>query len=148
MSKYNHKTVTYKGIKFASIMERDRYIILEALQKAGKITGLVLQVRFEILPRMMKYLEVPTKKGTKLKSYVDETAVHYTCDFAYQYNGKYVIEEVKSEGSKRARDYSLRRKLIKKMIRDHNELFPEEVPLVFNEVGLKKSTDILQIQKY
>lgn len=115
------------------------------MQKSGKITGLELQVRFEILPRLMKYFEIPTKKGSKVKSYVDETAVHYTCDFAYHYNGKYIIEEVKSEGSKKAKDYSLRRKLVKKMIHDHNELFPEKEPWVFNEVGLKKSTDILQI---
>lgn len=93
----------------------------------------------------MKYVEIQTKRGTKLKPYVDEMAVHYTCDFTYHYNGKYVIEEVKSEGSKKAKDYSLRRKLVKKMIHDHNEFFPEKEPWVFNEVGLKKSTDILQI---
>lgn len=143
MNKYNNKIVFYNGIVFSSILERDRYIFLESMQKAGKITGLELQVRFEILPRLMKYLEVPTKKGTKLKSYVDETAVHYTCDFAYHYNGKYVIEEVKSEGSKRARDYPLRRRLVKKMIRDHNELFPEKEQWVFNQTGTKKNDDIL-----
>lgn len=143
MNKYNNKIVFYKGIEFSSILERDRYMFLESMQKAGKITGLVRQVRFEILPRQLKYLEVPTKKGTKLKSYVDEMAVHYTCDFAYHYNGKYVIEEVKSDGSKRARDYSLRRKLVKKMIRDHNELFPEKEQWVFNQIGMKKNNDIL-----
>lgn len=148
MKKYNNKIVLYKGIKFVSILERDRYIRLEAMQKSGKINGLELQVRFEVLPKLLKYVEVKMKRKTKLKSYVDETAVHYTCDFAYHYNGMYVIEEVKSDGSKKARDYSIRRKLIKKLIHDHNELFPESEQWVFNEVGLKNSNDILASKDY
>lgn len=141
--KYHNRTVIYKGIKFPSTLERDRYIMLEAMQKAGQIQGLERQVRFEVLPKLIKYVEVCTKKGVKLKPYVDEKAVRYTCDFAYHYNGMYVIEEVKSEGSKKAKDYSLRKKLIKRVISEHNSLFPEQEKWIFNEVGLKNNNDIL-----
>ena len=49
-----------------------------------------------------------------------ERAAHYTADFVYEENGKIIIEEVKSRGTMLARDYPLRRKLIRKKIVEMN----------------------------
>ena len=53
---------------------------------------------------------------------VDERAKYNTADFTYlNSDGQYVISEVKSVGTQLARDYPLRRALIKRIIFLHNE---------------------------
>jgi len=45
--KYGNKKVTADGKKFDSIIERDRYYFLSAMQREGKIRNLQCQVRFD-----------------------------------------------------------------------------------------------------
>ncbi|MDE3023567.1 MAG: DUF1064 domain-containing protein [Pseudomonadota bacterium] len=51
MSKYRNKPVVVDNIRFASMREAAHYEKLRLLQKAGAISDLRLQVRYELLPR-------------------------------------------------------------------------------------------------
>ena len=51
MSKYHSQKATYNGITFDSKRERDRYIDLLLLERAGEISELRLQVSFELIPK-------------------------------------------------------------------------------------------------
>lgn len=64
------------GIRFQSAKEARRYGELKLLQKAGKISDLLLQVRFPLLVNNIKV-------GT------------YVCDFDYRENGLRITEDVK-----------------------------------------------------
>jgi hypothetical protein len=89
---------------FDSIKEKDRYIELKLLEKAGLISRLKLQPKFELIPKQES-----------------ERAVMYYADF--QYREKYwtaeppprfayreVVEDVKGVKTK---DYIIKRKLFK-----------------------------------
>ena len=43
MNKYHNKKIIYNGIKFDSIKEKNRYIELKLLERAGLIKNLKLQ---------------------------------------------------------------------------------------------------------
>lgn len=118
--KYFAKKVIYDGITFDSTTERDRYIQLQYLQTKGIISELRRQMSFIIIPRQTRQQTVQLKTKSKMIERVIEQAAHYTCDFIYKENGLYVMEEVKSRITKKARDYPLRRKLIIQKIEAHN----------------------------
>ena len=93
MNKYHSKKVEYDGINFASRLERDRYIELKQLEKAGIIKNLQLQVKYEVIPK---------QKG--------ERAANYIADFVYEdAQGVTVVEDTKGF---RTRDFILKRKLM------------------------------------
>ena len=93
MSKYhNIKTRTTDGVVHDSIKEANRWCELNLLLKAGIITDLQRQVKFELLPK---------QEG--------ERAVHYIADFVYTENGKKVVEDVKGV---RTKEYLLKRKML------------------------------------
>ena len=69
-SKYNNKKAEYNGIKFDSKKERDYYIYLEGLEKAGEINNLKRQVKFELQPGF-------SFKGKRIR------AINYYADFTY-----------------------------------------------------------------
>ena len=70
MSKYHSQKATYNGITFDSKRERDRYIDLLLLERAGEISELRLQVSFELIPKQ-----------------AGERSCKYIADFAYTRNG-------------------------------------------------------------
>lgn len=101
-TKLNNKTITVDGIEFQSKKEGNRYCELKVLQRAGKISNLELQKRYELIPA--QYETVPTgevykvgdKKGQpKTKQVCVEQSVVYIADFVYTENGKTVVEDVK-----------------------------------------------------
>lgn len=116
--KYFNKKVIYQGLKFDSIKERDRYIVLKDMEKKGEISGLELQKVFVTLPKLIRLEEVKLKTKTKMVERVDEPATHYHADFFYFDNktNMFVIEEIKSKGTRYVRDYQLRRKLVKMFV--------------------------------
>lgn len=130
--KYFAKKIKNKHGVFDSKAEYERFLYLKAMQDRGIIQGLQRQVSFEIIPKLTKLSKVQLKTKIKLIERVDEQAAHYTPDFCYYRDGKYVIEEVKSRGTALARDYPLRRKLIKQLIARHNQVSGCE--WIFNEV--------------
>lgn len=102
MSKYKNKKVVYQGKKFDSIKERNRYIVLQAWQKAGVIGDLRLQVPFVLAP------SVKFAGDEKAKP-----ALRYIADFVYFKNGVQVVEDVKSKVTKKVGLYRVKKHLMK-----------------------------------
>lgn len=75
-SKYRNKKVVVDGIKFDSIKEGDRYLVLKDLSKNGVISDLKLQVVYEL-----------NKGGT--------FSYKYKADFVYERDGQTIVEDVK-----------------------------------------------------
>lgn len=70
-SKYHNKKVVYDGIKFDSIKEKNYYVALKMLEKAGIIKELELQKKFELQP---SFVDNDGKK---------QRAITYIADFFY-----------------------------------------------------------------
>lgn len=83
-NKYKNKKVIYNGIKFDSIKEKNRYMQLLYLEKAGLIKDIKLQYEFELQPAFI----LNKKKIRKIT---------YIADFYYYDNNlnDYVVEDVK-----------------------------------------------------
>lgn len=91
MSKYHSRKITVDGITYDSRKEYFRWQELSLLEKAGQITNLQRQVKFELIPA--QYLPVETEKG--LKEYCVERAVTYIADFVYWKDGQKIVEDTK-----------------------------------------------------
>ena len=114
-SKYfNKKTISLDGSVFDSRKEARRWGELSLLLRAGKITDLDRQVKFELIPAQYETYERYGKNGQRLKdgTRLVERAAIYTADFVYtDENGVRVIEDTKSQAT-RTEAYILRRKLM------------------------------------
>lgn len=112
LNKYKNRKITVGGITFDSRREAKRYQELYFLQKAGKITDLELQKRFELIPAQYETYERYGKKGQRLKDgqRCVEKAVVYVADFCYVQDGKQVVEDTKGV---RTKDYIIKRKLMR-----------------------------------
>lgn len=98
MSKYHARKTVVDGIEFDSRREADRYAELKLLQRAGKITDLMRQVTYVLIPRQKK------------PSGGYERPVTYTADFVYiDRDGHTVVEDVKGV---KTQQYIIRRKLM------------------------------------
>ena len=100
---YINKKVVVDGIKFDSKKEARRYQDLLLMQRAGEISDLELQPKFELV----KGVKFSGDKRAK-------PAIRYTADFAYTDNrtGKRVIEDVKSPVTRKKTDYKMRRHMM------------------------------------
>lgn len=96
----NHETVIINGITFDSMAEAERYKVLRVMEKTGKISGLECHPRWEIIPKQ------------QVDGHRNFQAAHYTADFKYYQDGQMIVEDVKSEYTRQAEDYRLRRKLM------------------------------------
>lgn len=76
-SKYRNVRVKYDGYTFDSKKERDRYIQLKAMEKAGEISDLRRQVTYPLAVNGVKICSIRP-------------------DFEYVRNGELVTEDVKS----------------------------------------------------
>lgn len=97
MSKYGSRKVSVGGEVFDSKKEYIRYRELVLLQKAGQVTDLKRQVKFELIP------------SQRVDGKVLERACTYVADFVYTENGKTVVEDTKGFKTK---DYIIKRKLM------------------------------------
>lgn len=95
-SKYHAKKTVVDGIQFDSAKEAKRYEKLRALEDAGKIQGLRLQVPFNILPSF-------ECDGVRYRG------MSYVADFVYCRAGKVVVEDCK--GFKTS-EYKMKKKLM------------------------------------
>ena len=95
MSKYHNKRVEYQGIRFASLKERDRYRDLSLLERAGEITALEIQPRYDLIVN-------------------GHNCGFYRGDFRYVLvaTGETVVEDVKSVATRTA-VYRLKKKLLR-----------------------------------
>ena len=114
MNKYHSRKAVVDGIVFDSGREACRYQQLKLMEKANKITGLELQVKFELLPAQYEEtVEVFTKgpkKGPPKRGKCIEKAVFYIADFVYCENGRMIVEDAKGC---RTKDYIIKRKLFR-----------------------------------
>lgn len=97
MSKYHSKKAIVNGIEFDSRKEARRYSDLVLLERAGMITDLQRQVKFELIP------------SQRIDGKVVERSVTYVADFVYKQHGKTVVEDTKGFKTK---DYIIKRKLM------------------------------------
>lgn len=110
-NKYKNVKVWEDGVLFDSKKEKDRYVILKLLEKAGELSELKLQARYEIFPGYKH-------NGKKIQ------AIHYLPDFVYtDKSGKVIAEDVKSEATRKNEVYRLKKKMfVKKYILDLGEV--------------------------
>ena len=93
---HNQKTRTSDGIEHDSQKEARRWMELQLLQKAGLIGELDRQVKFELIPK---------QDG--------ERPCYYIADFVYtDPTGEIVVEDVKSEATRKDKAYIIKRKLM------------------------------------
>lgn len=103
MNKYKNTKTTLDGVEFASKKEAHRWGELRLLERAGEISDLQRQVKYELVP--------PQKRpsgGT-------ERAVYYIADFVYTQNGNTVVEDVKGYRNPQSAGYAkfvIKRKLM------------------------------------
>lgn len=114
MSKYNSMKTVYGGITFDSKKEARRYWELQQLQRAGLISGLKLQVPFELLPAQYEessdvYKRGP-KKGQPKQGRCIEQSIVYVADFVYTEHGRQIVEDAKGM---RTKDFIIKRKLFR-----------------------------------
>ena len=100
-NKYGAKQITdpATGYVFDSKAELYRWWELRILERAGRITDLQRQVKYELLPAIYDYIpRFSTKTGKELKPQqkLVEDAVSYIADFVYKdEHGETVVEDVK-----------------------------------------------------
>lgn len=92
-SKYHNVKVETPEGRFDSKKEAERYYELKLMERAGLITGLARQQRYELIPKV----------GNQRPTY-------YYADFVYIKDGKLVVEDVK--GTK-TEVYKLKKKLMR-----------------------------------
>lgn len=98
-SKYGAKKVQIDGITFSSKAEAKRYSELKLLERAGHITNLELQPKFDLVPSV-KYAGAARAKP----------ALRYVADFRYvDHLGKTIVEDVKGFET---REYQIKKHLL------------------------------------
>ncbi|MCB6992416.1 DUF1064 domain-containing protein [bacterium 210820-DFI.6.37] len=99
--KYRNQPTTVNGIKFDSKKEAARFVALLEKQKSGEISDLKLQVGFTLAEGFTSV--TGEKTGQK----------RYVADFTYRdINGNLVVEDVKSEATRKDKVYLLKKSLM------------------------------------
>lgn len=91
--KYNNVKKEVDGKKFDSTKESKRYLELKSMVERGEISELHEQVKFTF-----------AHNGVKICSYI--------ADFTYNKDGKEVVEDVKSEMTKKLPVYKMKKKMM------------------------------------
>lgn len=95
-----HERIKVGDEEFDSLAEKDRYLELLVMQKAGVISELELHPYWELIPSQ----KIPGKRGFRPH--------RYTADFKYVRDGREIVEDVKSDRTREERDYIINRKLM------------------------------------
>ena len=105
-NKFNAQKVEMDGMTFDSKKEHKRYIELKAMQQRGEIFGLEHHTKFELAPK--------TKlEGEKMA----KPALRYFADFTYYIiTGEYIVEDVKSEATRKKDSYRNKKHLMKTVL--------------------------------
>ena len=98
--KYRNIPITVNGIKFDSKAEYKRFVELELLQKAGKISNLQMQKDFELQPSFQD------NQGEKRRS------IKYIADFVYKENEAIIVEDLKSKITAEDSTYIIKKKML------------------------------------
>ncbi len=110
--KYGNKKITVDGVTFDSKKEYLRWCELRLLERAGQITDLQRQVKYELVPAQYEeYERYSAKTGKRLKNGTRavEKECSYIADFVYQQDGRTVVEDTKGY---KTEAYIIKRKLM------------------------------------
>lgn len=100
-NKFGARKKEIDGITFDSTKEAKRYQALKLMEQTGQIRDLRTQVEYLLIPKQKK-------PGGGI-----ERPASYSADFVYfDRSGALVVEDVKSEPTRKKADYILRRKLL------------------------------------
>lgn len=101
--KYGNRKVQIDGYTFDSVHEGNRYSELKYMLLAGEITDLELQKQYELQEAFRN------KMTGKM-----ERPIYYRADFVYKVvaTGETVIEDAKSEATRKDKVYRLKRKMM------------------------------------
>ena len=111
--KYGNTKITVDGIQFDSKREAARYKELKLLERAGVISFLQRQTKFQLIPDQHApsnavYTKGP-RKGQRKPGKLLEKECSYIADFCYIQNGETVVEDAKGY---RTEVYSIKKKLM------------------------------------
>lgn len=111
MRKYGNKKITVDGVTFDSKKEYLRWCELRLLERAGRITDLQRQVKYELIPAQYEEFERYSKTGKRLKNgrRCVEKECSYIADFVYTEDGQTVVEDTKGF---RTEAYIIKRKMM------------------------------------
>lgn len=111
--KYGNTKITVDGIQFDSKREAARYQELKLLERAGVISFLQRQIKFQLIPDQHApsnavYTKGP-RKGQRKPGKLLEHECSYIADFCYIQNGETVVEDAKGY---RTEVYRIKKKLM------------------------------------
>lgn len=111
--KYGNTKITVDGIQFDSKREAARYQELKLLERAGVISLLQRQTKFQLIPDQHApsnavYTKGP-RKGQRKPGKLLEHECSYIADFCYIQNGETVVEDAKGY---RTEVYKIKKKLM------------------------------------
>ena len=111
--KYGNTKITVNGIQFDSKREAARYQELKLLERAGVISFLERQTKFQLIPDQHApsnavYTKGP-RKGQRKPGKLLEKECSYIADFCYIQNGETVVEDAKGY---RTEVYRIKKKLM------------------------------------
>lgn len=110
-NKYNNRKVEYNGILFDSKKEMERYVFLKKAESEGKISGLTMQKKYELVPAVKEIYEIQLKTKTKTKERTLQLPITYKSDFEYIKDGEIVTEDVKASKFLIPKEFSIKSKL-------------------------------------
>ena len=110
-SKYGARKVEIDGMTFDSKKEARYYLFLREAERKGEISGLRMQVPYELIPAIHEKVTVHLKTKDKEVERCIQKAVHYIADFVYYDNatGKEEVVDVKGI---RTEGYKLKKKMM------------------------------------
>lgn len=111
--KYGNTKIIVDGIQFDSKREAARYQELKLLERAGVISFLQRQTKFQLIPDQHApsnavYTKGP-RKGQRKPGKLLEHECSYIADFCYIQNGETVVEDAKGY---RTEVYRIKKKLM------------------------------------
>lgn len=131
INKYGSKKIYFGDMVFDSKLEFHRWCFLEEAEERGQICNLRIQVKYQIIPEAYGTREKHQKTKVKTETYVIEKACYYVADFVYAVpvdrtqswkecidkDAPYeiVIEDTKSEATRKKESYVIKRKLMRQL---------------------------------
>lgn len=112
-SKYGNKKVTLGDIEFASKKEMERYVFLKDAEDKGLIRNLQRQKTFELIPKVTEKVVKHLKTKDKIEEKFVQHPITYTCDFYYEKDFQFVVEDVKASSYFLDEVYKIKEKLFR-----------------------------------
>lgn len=108
MSKYHSRKITTPDGMFDSQKELNRWEELKLLERAGMISGLQRQVKYELIPAQREPDNIGKHGGHRPGKLIYKSC-SYVADFVYVEDGETVVEDAKGL---RMKEYIIKRKLM------------------------------------